>query len=86
MEVTALLWILYIVCVAISIALVVVVLMQDSKSSGLGSAFGGNTDSFFGRNKSKTREGKLIRMTKILGAVLGVFSIVAVIISRLITA
>ena len=38
--------ILNIVLIVLSIAMIAVVLMQQSKSAGLGSAFGGDTQSF----------------------------------------
>lgn len=46
--------------------IVLVVLMQDSKDQGLGSAVGGGAaDTFFGRNESRTKEAKLNRWTKV---------------------
>lgn len=49
------------------IFLIAVVLLQSGKSAGLSGAIGGgdNTDTFFGKNKGKTLEGKLERWTKI---------------------
>lgn len=41
--------ILNIVLIVLSIAMIAVVLMQQSKSAGLGSAFGGDTQSFTAR-------------------------------------
>lgn len=42
--------------------LITVIVLQTSKSAGLGSAFGGS-DNFFGKNKSRTLDAKLFRMT-----------------------
>lgn len=80
---TYLLWTLLVVLIGGSIGTIIVVLMQDSKSAGLGGAFGGNTDSFFGRNKSKTKESKLARLTKIFASVVAVASVAVVVILQL---
>lgn len=45
--------------------LVVLVLMQEGKSSGLG-ALSGSTDTYWGKNKGRSREANLVRWTKIL--------------------
>ena len=46
------------------IAAIVVVLMQDSSSDGLSGVIGGgNSDSFFGKNKGKTLQAKLTKWT-----------------------
>ena len=46
------------------IALTVVVLMQEGKSNGLGSAIGGMADSYWGKNKGRSMEGTLEKFTK----------------------
>lgn len=56
---------LMIVFVLISLALTIIVLMQESKSSGLG-AIGGAAETYWGKNKSRSMEGKLVKFTKIL--------------------
>jgi len=53
--------VLYII---VCIAIVVVVLMQEGKSAGLGAIAGGN--SFWEQNKNRSTEGKLVLFTKIL--------------------
>ena len=45
------------------IALTVVVLMLEGKSNGLGS-LAGNTDTYWGKNKSRSKEGNLAKFTK----------------------
>lgn len=57
-----------------AIFLVIVILMQPGNSSGV-SALSGETETFLGRNKSKTREGILKTLTIIAIAVLVVLSI-----------
>lgn len=58
--------ILSIVLLIISLVICAVVLMQESKQAGLSGAISGAADSYFGKNKSRTLEGKLERLTKIL--------------------
>ena len=55
---------LSIIYVVLGIAISVVILMQEGKSNGLGSAIGGMADSYWGKNKSRSMEGKLEKMTK----------------------
>ena len=57
-----------IVFVLLCIAMVVLVLMQEGKSAGLG-AISGAAESYWGKNKGRSMEGKLENLTKI-GAVL----------------
>ena len=52
------------VCIEFS----VVVLLQEGKS-GLGSLAGGNNETFWGKNKGRSAEGKLALITKILAVV-----------------
>ena len=44
------------------IALVVVVLMQEGKAAGLG-AIGGAAETYWGKNKGRSMEGKLVKIT-----------------------
>lgn len=53
-----------------SIALIVVVLMQQGKDRGLGAISGMNTgDTYWGRNKGRSKEGKLVLITRIAAVV-----------------
>ena len=56
---------LTILFVLVCIVLSVVVLLQEGKS-GLGSLAGGNSETFWGKNKSRSAEGKLALATKVL--------------------
>ena len=47
------------------IALTIVVLMQEGKSAGLG-AIAGAADTYWGKNKGRSMEGRLVTGTKIL--------------------
>lgn len=57
-----------ILLVIFELFLIVVVLLQTGKSAGLSASLGGNTDTFFGRNKSRSTEGRLQRLTTISAA------------------
>lgn len=53
---------------------ILVVMFQPGNSSGV-SALGGQTETFLGKNKSKTFEHKMKKLTVISGIVFAVFSI-----------
>ena len=72
---TALIIILSIILAIDSIALVTLVLMQEGKSAGLG-AISGIAETYYGKNKARTMEGKMERLTRILAAVLIVLSFI----------
>ena len=55
--------------------IIVVVMVQPSNSSGV-SALGGSSETFFSKNKGKTRESKLKKLTAISGIVFAVLAIV----------
>lgn len=57
------------------IALTVVVLMQEGKQKGLG-AISGMADTYWGRNKGRSMEGKLVLFTKILAVLFMVLAVV----------
>ncbi len=54
--------ILTIVFIFICFALVVLVLMQEGKSAGLG-AISGAAETYWGKNKGRSVEGKLVKAT-----------------------
>ena len=58
-----------------SIVIVIVVLMQQSRQAGLSGAIAGGSDTFFGKNKSRTIDAKLAKITKILAVFFFVFSL-----------
>lgn len=64
-----------------SIFIIAITLLQENKQQGMTSAIGGaSNDSFYGRNKSRTREAKLAQFTKIMVAV---FFIVTILVNLL---
>lgn len=56
---------LTIIFILICIALTVIVLAQEGKDAGLGS-IGGLSESYWGKNKSRSLEGNLVKFTKFL--------------------
>lgn len=54
-----------VVHVILSLFIIAVVLMQPAKVQGLSSAITGGAETFFGKNKSRTYEGKLSKLTTI---------------------
>ncbi len=47
-----------------SLSLIVSVLLQKGDADGISALGGGSSDSFFGRNKAKSAEGRLAMLTK----------------------
>ena len=62
--------------VLVCIALVVVVIAQEGKSAGLSGAINGVADTYWGKNKGRSIEGKLEFLTKILATAFIVLSVV----------
>ncbi len=52
-----------------SFALIALVLMQQSRSAGLSGAIAGGAETFFGKKKAQSFEGKLVLFTKITGGI-----------------
>ena len=67
--------ILTIILIVVSIAFTVIVLMQEGKSAGLG-AISGAAETYWCRNKGRSMEGALVKLTKILGIVFMLLAIV----------
>ena len=57
------------------VVLTFVILMQEGKSAGLGSIAGG-AESYWGKNKGRSMEGALVKITKILAVVFFVAALV----------
>ncbi len=55
------------VLIILSVILTVLVLLQESKSQGLSGAIAGGAETFFGKNKGRSVEAKLVKFTKICG-------------------
>lgn len=61
--------VLGILLIVASLAIIVIVLMQKSREGGLSGAIAGGSDTFFGKNKSRTKEAILARVTKYIAIV-----------------
>ena len=59
--------VLLIVFIIICLALVILVLMQEGRSAGLG-AISGAAETYWGKNKGRSMEGALAKVTKYLAA------------------
>lgn len=55
--------ILTIVFIIISLVITVVILMQEGKQAGLG-AIAGAADTYWGKNKGRSMEGMLVKITR----------------------
>lgn len=68
------------ILIVTSIALVAIVLMQEGRSDGLSGAIAGGAETFFGKNKGRTMEEKLVKITKILAILFFVLTLLATLI------
>lgn len=66
---------LTIVFILVCIVLTVLVLMQEGKSSGLG-AISGAAETYWGKNKGRSMEGTLVKLTKGLAIAFIVLAII----------
>ncbi|MDO4303398.1 MAG: preprotein translocase subunit SecG [Bacillota bacterium] len=57
--------VIQVIFILICIALTALVLMQEGKSAGLG-AISGAAETYWGKNKGRSMEGKLVKITKYL--------------------
>ena len=53
-----------VVQVLLSLALVAIVMLQSGKSAGLSGSIAGGADTFLSKNKAKSLDAKLAKMTK----------------------
>lgn len=67
--------VIIVLMVVLSVALVVIVLVQPSNPQGT-NVITGQSDTYYSKNKSKTLEGVLRRLTVVLSITLGVLAIV----------
>ncbi len=57
--------VLTIIFIIVSIALATIVLLQEGKSAGLG-VISGAAETYWGKNKGRSMEGKLVKITRYL--------------------
>ena len=74
-------WILIVIYLIVSLALIILTLIQSKDDAGLSSTItGSSTNNFFEKNKGRTKEGKQKRWTFILSIVFAVLTIALAII------
>lgn len=62
--------------VLVEVFLIAVVLLQSGRKAGLSGAIAGGAETFFGKNKARSFEGKLQRWTKISAVLFIVITVV----------
>ena len=70
---------LTIVYLLICVAIVVIVMIQDTKSEGLGAALAGGSagkSTYWSKNKGRSKEGMLNKLTVVLAALFIILSVV----------
>ena len=73
---TGLKYIVLAIYIVICIALIIVATIQSKDSSGAsGTITGSSTNNFYEKNKGRTKEGKLKRITILLGVLFVIFAI-----------
>ena len=59
------------------VAMIIVIMMQKSKDRGLGALSGmSNTDTYWCKNKGRSAEGNLVRITRIMAVVFFVIAVI----------
>lgn len=82
-----LLWYHYLVgaiLIVSALIIIVTVMLQQSKQQGLSGAIAGGADTFFDKNKGRTVEAKLSKITKIVASIFFVVALAAVVVFALI--
>lgn len=74
---TALQYVLAVIVIIVSVIIIVLVAMQESKQEGLSGVISGAADTFFGKNKGRTMEAKLVKFTKVFGTIFFVLALVS---------
>ncbi len=67
--------VLMVILILVSIIFTVIVLMQEGKSAGLG-AISGAAETYWGKNKGRSMEGALVKLTKFLGIIFMLLAVV----------
>ena len=68
--------ILTVVYLLVCVGIIVLVLRQDAKNNGLGGAIAGGANTYWSKNKGRSKEGILNKLTIILGALFIILSVV----------
>lgn len=73
--------VLIIIHIILSLALIIAVLMQHGKQQGLSGAIAGGAETFFGKNKGRTIDAMLRKLTSVLAALFIISSIALAVVS-----
>lgn len=68
--------ILEIIFVIICVIITAIILLQEGKSAGLSGSISGAAESYWGKNKGRSMEGKLEKATRFLAIAFFVFALV----------
>ncbi len=60
---------LIIVLLVISVILAIIIMMQEGKEAGLTSTLSGGSDTYWSKNKGKSKEAILRKITAVLGVI-----------------
>ncbi len=66
-----------VVLILVSISAVIVVLLQESRNAGLSGAIAGGAETFLGKNKGRSVEEKLVKITKWLTVAFFVLALIS---------
>ena len=72
---TVLKYLFMVLFIIVSIVLTIIIMMQEGEDAGLGSLSGQSLDTYWSKNKGRSREGVIIRVTAILVAVFFVLAV-----------
>ena len=64
-----------VIFILVSVALIILVLMQEGKTKGLG-AISGAAETYWGKNKGRSMEGMLVKITRVLAVIFLLLTIV----------
>lgn len=67
------------ILIVASLLIIVLVMLQQSRQAGLSGAIAGGSDSFYEKNKGRSKEAKLVFFTKIFATVFMATTLVAII-------
>ena len=67
--------VLTIIFIIVSVALATIVLLQEGRSAGLG-AISGAAETYWGKNKGRSMEGKLVKFTRYLAILFMVLAVI----------
>lgn len=58
--------VLMIAFIIICVAITIIILLQEGKTTGLGSLNGQSSETYWSRNKGRSKEGMLVKVTSVL--------------------